>query len=364
MARAEAAIGRQFTITLGCESDSWPGPFVSSVTAIPSGAEGQTFPCPSSDTSCQLALEMGSGIASRTLVATCVLAVGVAALVVSGCGKRQQETSAERVVNGQPARTGDATPVPTPELTPASSPVTPSRPPEKGDGAEQAPSGPEASIEFREDFAHSTFPGTKWTLTRENDFQEAVVDITDGRLRLRAATIGTRSDTVKFLGARTAAPVVDFASPVEVQVEIDWNSQANGCYLAAGLYLCPTATDINPRHESDWLRFEYVGVPPGKNARAAIWRKSDGREYWIYNEGWPKQQRTGRKIGLQRLRLLIDSESLRVMENGEALVQIPEHELCFTKAYVYLQMSTHSNYPPRAIFFDNVAVTGLGNGAK
>lgn len=308
---------------------------------------------------------MGSGIASKTLAGTYVLALGAtlaAALVVSGCGKRQQEASAERVANDQPAKTGDATPAPEP--TPASSPVTSSKAPETEDGAEGAPGGPEASIEFLEDFAHGAFPGTKWVLTRENDFQEALVDVADGRLRLRAATIGTESDTVKFLGARTAEPVVDFSSPVEVQVEIDWSSQANGCYLTAALYLCPVRTDTNPRHESDWLRFEYVGVPPGKNARAAIWRRSDGREHWIYNEGWPKEQRTGRKIGRQRLRLLIDSESLKVLENGKELAAIPQHALTFTRAFLYLQISSHSNYPPREIFFDSVAVTGSGNGAR
>ena len=34
--------------------------------------------------------------------------------------------------------------------------------------------------------------------------------------------------------------------------------------LTGSFYLCPAATSGNPENENDWLKFEYIGVPPGK----------------------------------------------------------------------------------------------------
>ena len=87
-----------------------------------------------------------------------------------------------------------------------------------------------------------------------------------------------------------------------------------------------------------------------------MWREARGRDSWLYDEGWPKEQRIGRKIGRQRLQFLIDPVALTAFENGAEFLKRPQHKLTFTKAYLYLQLSSHSNYPPREIFFDDIEV--------
>jgi len=67
-----------------------------------------------------------------------------------------------------------------------------------------------------------------------------------------------------------------FSDGKELCFDLDWNNQSNGCYLTASLYLCPTVTTGNPGNEKDWLKFEYVGVPPGRNARCVIATKIAG----------------------------------------------------------------------------------------
>jgi hypothetical protein len=196
----------------------------------------------------------------------------------------------------------------------------------------------------------------QWTVTRSGDFKEAAVDIADGRLRLRASTIGTRDDTVKHLGVRTAKALVDISEPVEVVATIDWNNQANGCYLRATIFLCPTETLGTAADEKDWLKFEYVGVPPGKNGRAALSRRTSGNLRHLFTEGWPTEQRKGRPIGKQQVVLKLDATNIEIIENGKTWWGPKPHGLSWRQAYLYLQMSSHSNYPPREMFFDDVAV--------
>ena len=76
----------------------------------------------------------------------------------------------------------------------------------------------------------------------------------------------------------------------------------------------------------------------------------------LHTEGWPDLQRTGRKIGRQRLRLVLEEGAIRVFENEELLYDSQKKVLQFSSAYLYLQMSSHSNYPPREVFFDDIAV--------
>ena len=124
-------------------------------------------------------------------------------------------------------------------------------------------------------------------------------------------------DTVKFHGVRTAQKL-NFSEGLNISFDIDWNNQSNGCYLTASLYLCPTATNGNPGEEKNWFKFEYVGVPPGRNARCVIATKSDGRVKYLYTEGWP-EHRTGRHIAYQRIKIILDDKSLKIIENEKEI---------------------------------------------
>lgn len=201
-----------------------------------------------------------------------------------------------------------------------------------------------------------------WLVTRRHDFAEFAVDVAPcpapakgRRLRLRCGTIGTDDKTVKFLGVVSRAPL-DLTGRKRLALEFDWNSQINGCYLTGAVVLCPTLTEGNPQEEPDWVKLEYVGVPPGKNARAAVWQRDRKRLKWLYTEGWPREQRKGRLIGKVTVELLIADGQWTVVEGGKALFTSAEgRALPFKSAYLYLQMSSHSNYPARELFFDNVS---------
>jgi hypothetical protein len=219
---------------------------------------------------------------------------------------------------------------------------------------------PVAETAIADDFQTGRLSEELWKLTKQNDFKQSIIEIFDvgkgdKRLRMMADTIGTKDDTVKFHGARSIARI-DFNTEKKVSFDLDWNNQVNGCYLTAGVYLCPTAQDANPRDGPDWIALEYVGVPPGKNARFQVARKAKGNLRFLFTEGWPDKQRTGRKIGNQHVELLLDKKILKVMENGKELFSTHEHGINFTQAYLYLQMSSHSNYPAREIYFDNIRV--------
>jgi len=217
-------------------------------------------------------------------------------------------------------------------------------------------------VELQDNFSDGTLNPQLWEITREGDFKESTIDVYDAdptenvdyRLRLRMNTIGTKDDTVKFHGVRSVEKV-NFSDEKEISFDLDWNNQSNGCYLTASLYLCPTATNGNPRNEKDWLKFEYVGVPPGRNARCVIATKINGKVKYLYTEGWP-EQRTGRYIAYQWIKIVLDNKSLKIIENGKEIYCLQSHALEFTSAYLYLQMSSHSNYPAREIYFDNVVI--------
>jgi len=167
--------------------------------------------------------------------------------------------------------------------------------------------------------------------------------------------MGTKDDTVKFHGVRSLEKI-DFSDGKSISFDLDWNDQTNGSYLTAGLYLCPVSTDTSPRQGLDWVAVEYVGVPPRGNARLQIATVNKGNLRFLFTEGWPEKQRTGRQIANQHVELIIDADSLKVMENGLELFSTGDHGLSFNQAYLYLQMSSHSNYPSREIYFDNIEV--------
>ena len=222
---------------------------------------------------------------------------------------------------------------------------------------------------FQEDFERGSLDSSQWEVTIDGDFTEAVVDVadvdpsedTDHRLRLRANTIGT-SDLLKYLGVRSKN-AVNFSTGKKVSFDLDWNEQSNGCYLTASLYICPTVSS-NPKNESNWLKFEYTGVPPGRNVRINIWEKIDGVIKQLHTDWGPRDEQ-GRPIGKllepgnHRVKLLLGKNFLQVLEDGKEICKLSEHELNFTTAYIYLQMSSGTNYPSREVYFDNILVQSI-----
>ena len=225
----------------------------------------------------------------------------------------------------------------------------------------------ESPVVFQESFDQGSLDSSRWEVTIDGDFAEIVVDVydvdpgedNDYRLRLRANTIGT-SDPLKFLGVRSSNEF-DISTGSAVSFDLDWNDQSNGCYLTASLYLCPVISD-NPKNEDDWLKFEYTGVPPGRNVRTNIWQKVDGATRELLTDWGPRDEQdrpVGRPLeaGSQSVQLLLEENSLRVFENSKEILQLSDYELSFTTAYIYLQMSSGTNYPSREVYFDNITVT-------
>lgn len=202
-----------------------------------------------------------------------------------------------------------------------------------------------------EPFAANSLDPAVWHPTASGICSVEAVDVSDGRLRVRVGTLG-QSDLVVGRGLRTTRPL-RLAAPCELSLELDWNEQVNGCYLEAGVYLCPAATDVGPEVCSDWWRVVYIGVPPGQKARIWSSLRLNGGERALYSEGWP-DQRSGRNIGLQRISLRWDMDELRIVENDRLLFALPAASIPFREAYLYLQVKSHSNYPPRDLFFDNI----------
>jgi hypothetical protein len=173
-----------------------------------------------------------------------------------------------------------------------------------------------------------------------------------GRLRLRADTLETREETVKFVGVRSLREF-SLVPAFDASARVDWNNQRNGSYLAVAFILSPEAGVGNPLLGPDWVKVEYVGVPPGENGRLQVVLRKSGRDRFLHTEGWP-ENRTGRRLSLQKMRVSIRDGSLRVFENGTPVLESPPQSITFPRTYVYLQLSSHSNYPAREVFIDQI----------
>ena len=228
------------------------------------------------------------------------------------------------------------------------------------------------SLIFWENLLHDDFESGHintaiWQITIDGDFKLIAVDVidvdtsdsSDHRLRLQANTLYT-STPLKYLGVRTKE-AIDLTKPKDIICEIDWNEQKNGSYLAAAIYLCPRKSN-NPRKESDWFVFEYTGVPPGRNLRTNV-RISTGGSIKNLYEDWGPRDENNRPLGRpagntpHKVRIAVSKERIRVMENGVELLSSTNHQFNVDQLYVYLQMSTGTNYPSREIYFDNFLVT-------
>jgi hypothetical protein len=217
---------------------------------------------------------------------------------------------------------------------------------------------------WSETFSQERLDLTHWQPTFDGDCRDCSVSVVnaieqgDFRLQLLADTLGTQDDSVNFIGARNTH-LIDLSKAKRISVNLDWNKQTNGSYLSAALILSPHETKQNPLKTPDWLKIEYVGVPPGQNARMIISLMVRGRARTLYTEGWPDTNRNGRKIALQKIAVVIlDQSFFQVWENVQLIYDSKLDELPFRGAYLYLQLSSHSNYSARSVYFDNIRVTG------
>ena len=219
---------------------------------------------------------------------------------------------------------------------------------------------------FQEDFSESELDMSRWKLTKDGDFSQLAVDVQrveregrdDHRLKLMANTLKT-SDPMKYLGVRSVKKI-DLSQLREVSFDLDWNAQRNGCYLAAALYICPVESE-NPKKEKEWVKFEWTGVPPGKNIRTNFWAKINRAPKQLYTDWGPRDENgrpQGRPVapGDHRIKLLFDNKGIQVSVDDKQLCYV-EHSLSFAAGYLYLQMSSGTNYPAREVYFDNITVT-------
>jgi len=221
----------------------------------------------------------------------------------------------------------------------------------------------------QENFDEGALDITRWNVTRDGDLNQFAVDVQDVepttekdyRLRVMVNTLET-SDLVKYLGVRSIQ-TVDFSKAKEISFDLDWNNQQDRTSLTAGLYICPLKSD-NPKTEKDFLGFEWVGVPPGKNICTNLWASVNGVINQLYTDSGPPNENGSRDgwlvlPGNHRIKLLLDSNGIRVWADSKQLCYAL-HSLSFTSGYLYLQMSSGANYSDREVYFDNIVVTAVG----
>lgn len=201
----------------------------------------------------------------------------------------------------------------------------------------------------------------RWEVVRVHDAKTDKVATDGGRLVLAANTLGTDDATVKLRGVRTKAAFA--AAPgrgLRVGLVLDWNGQANGCYLTAGVALVPEGAGPDPRALPDALAFELVGVPPGKNVRPSLWRRQAGGLRPLFTDGWPQprpEDRVGRPPRRARWALEVEGERVRLREDDRVVHEGPGG--LAGPVHVVVFLTSHSNYPERTVLVDDVRVERL-----
>ncbi len=207
---------------------------------------------------------------------------------------------------------------------------------------------------FVETFEGAALDSARWLVTSAADGKGGA-SLDAGRLRLWIESMGTLARTVKYFGLRSASSWA-LTHGLSVAADLDWSQLANASYFSAALVLAPAATATNPLETDDWVMVQYIGVPPRANGRIEVSARRAGVVKTLFDEGWPDKNRTGRTLGAQRVELRFIDGGLELRENGNTLWRSSPDVLPFPRAHVYLQVATHSNYPVREIFFDNVAI--------
>jgi hypothetical protein len=218
-----------------------------------------------------------------------------------------------------------------------------------------------AAAGWIEDFAGGRLDPSRWERTADGDLRDWSAEVVAAagsasgfRLRLQADTRGTRDDTLKHLGVRRIEPIA-LVDGARIAVRLDWGDQANGSYLTGAVVLSPHVTQGNPLDTPDWLRVAYVGVPPGRNARLVVAVRRSGRDRTVDLDGWPGD-RTGRRLGVQDIALRVRGRRIEVWEGERQVWRSRDDELALGSVNLYLQLASHSNYPPRAIHFERIEV--------
>ena len=223
-----------------------------------------------------------------------------------------------------------------------------------------------AASTWSEDFSSGRLDPARWQGTSDGDFRiqslEVVPSAADAgfRLRIEADTRGTRDDTVKHLGiaSRCAIPL---GPGTRMQIRMDWGPPANGSYLAGSIVLSPHATTGDPSATADWLSIGYVGVPPGRNARLLVMARVTGLVRTLFEDGWPDANRQGRLVERAKIDVTWRGTLLEIRENDRLVHTAVAADAPFGSAHVYLQLSSHSNFPARAIHFESVRVEREGD---
>lgn len=218
----------------------------------------------------------------------------------------------------------------------------------------------------------------RWKPVRAHDTKSDRIAVEQGALVIALNTLKTDDRTVKLRGVASrqvfGVPAED--PPLRISVVLDWNNQRNGSYLTAGFALQPVLKGAGekkgaakqkgkPKATAAWvphraqeaLAFEVVGVPPARNARPFLWRRTAGGLRPLYTEGWPqpkRKDRVGRRIGRSTWVLAVTQRRLQLYENGK---QLHDGPCGFSGRFrVQLFVTGHSNYPERSVKFDDVKV--------
>jgi len=229
---------------------------------------------------------------------------------------------------------------------------------------------------FEEQFAAEQLDPAHWIVTRSEQFTGSTIDLVkrnnaDRWLRLRLDT-SKLTDMMKVHGVRTKDPVVDLEHPTEISFTLDWNNPANAEGMAAGIYLCPNAKTMAPGlNDSHNIKVMYYGGPfQGSKARLEV---TAGAQL-AYDEGYRaySQDPTGMKtfdfrtLGVQRIRLIVDQNSLAVWENDKPLCQLSLKAAdnlrplsTWSNCYLFLQQESMVGHPACEVFFSNVSVRQL-----
>lgn len=230
-------------------------------------------------------------------------------------------------------------------------------------GLTQAASAP--ADFWREEFDSGELDPARWQHTLDGDLEVHAAELvpapegTGARLRLLADTRGTSNATVKYVGIMSRCAVVTEAN-TNVSLRVDWGPPANGSYLSAAIVLSPHTTAGNPLTTPDWLSVAYVGVPPGRNARLLVRMSNNGVVRTLYRDGWPDANRAGRYITRPTLQISLGPSSLELREDGRLVFSSTGRELPTIGSHLFLQLSSHSNFPARSVHFEDLRLQSGG----